>query len=279
MTDLSTQGVTIPAASQESNFLEALGSDIYQFLVPLRNGSSHQFVILPYEIQVGIQGKLQFDKSPGEGLKAQTISLSFDAEGRMRGTPSAYLYMSYYFTMRKDYERALIYLKKAKAAPAQSEQELKAFRQVASLWNGCLHHSLTSLSCQLKAQLAIREMIRTQFSQPVYGKDHEKEYFENNTHVTALYNEYREKIKENGALQEEAFNLKEEDKFELERIQWASFDDWLIKQKSRQTSDSPLVKVESGALLSTRIELSTTNNFSEAHLLTCLIAASNLDRP
>lgn len=232
VTDLNVFEKGLSEDTQERRFLASFGKDQQQFLLPVMQGEDVHFLIFPYKIHSCHNARVDFDASELALSKGQSpLSLSFDKEGNLKGSPSSLLYLSYYFGMKKDYERALYYLKKANEMPAVSEKEKESFEKIAALFMKFPHGSSESLSFQLKAHLAIRDILRTQFSTPHYRRESENEFFAHITHIAKLYKQYSKK--EPSLHENTSWRLKEEDKFKLDRIVWTSFDHWIEKQREK----------------------------------------------
>ncbi len=226
------------SCTHEAHFFEKSGSDTNRFLIPFSEENGYKFHLLPYEIQYTSSGLDFSESSIGlTDLQHVTLNVSFGEEGEMQGSPSSYLYLSYYFCMKKDYERALFYLKKAKKPAALDENEQFIFEKIANYFNHIPFRSESALAFQLKAQLAIRSIREKQFSKTNYTRENEEKYLHTLIGITDLYQVYTQKFSQGKGSD---FKLTDNEISALERIRWSSYKDWTDEQNKKTEKKNSL---------------------------------------
>jgi len=270
VTDLPSSIAALQSTSpqqdtQYKRFFDSFGKDFQQFLLPVRQGKEIQCVINPYTIRSLPNADVHIDHTHPVCAATDTpLIISFDQDGELKGSPSAFAYLAYYFAMKRDLNRASFYMKKAKHVPASSEQERMAFEKIAALFHQIPHRSVESLGFQLKTQLILRDILRTQFSRTHYQRASEAEFFAGITHVTDLYKQYL--AKKTSLHEKSNWSLSAEEEYAFDRIRWTTFENWIEKQKEvdiKAASDSDQRKVHEvpgDVFLSTKI---TEKRFSE----------------
>lgn len=254
--------------SQEDLFLKSLKSDWHSFLIPLKKEEQHQYLLVPSEI-VATNGKLTFNKKstlPITHLNPLTLTIGHE----MEGSPSAYLYLAYYFAMRKDYGRALAYLKKASKAPAASQQEFAMFQHIARYFDNIPYRGVESLHFQLKAQLTIQTILKTQFSETYLSQPH---YANNIGYLAEIYSDYKKKVASSGQ-----DLLKQKEIEALESLLWSSFKQW-VDHEPLDTSQIQYAQLSPAEFETTRFSNKDFKPIHESIFASLLVTAKNLNKP
>ncbi len=267
------------SSQQNERFLSAMGDDHHQFLLPLTHGKAHQFLVLPYEIKSHSGKGLSFDKkSLSDIANDRPITLSIGKDGELIGSPSSFLYLAYYFGMKKDYERAQFYLKKAKKVPAHSDGERIAFEKIAALFGLIPYRAPDSLAFQLKAQLTIRSILNTQFSRTSYNRESENQYVANVDHIERLFKLYQAKKKVDVNME----TLSAADEYSLERIRQVSFNPFVEHQKTKDAQavnqSSEVLPIDESNFQDTKLDLEMLTSLHRDSMYAFVLFAIGLNR-
>lgn len=212
LTDLSDEQLVLRDRSSAKNFLNSLGEMHEQFIFPLTNGKTHTFMIQPYKIQAekGLTG-INFNHNE-KAIKGNLppLTIHFDENGKMEGTPAAFLYLAYYFSHKKNYQLAEHYLNKAKNAAGTTAADAAAVNGLEKLFDEISLKSLRNVAFQLKAQLAIKHIKTHQLGKTVYEPSSAAEFLYNLQHIAKLndiYEKRQHELKEGTLTEEERYQI------------------------------------------------------------------------
>lgn len=271
-----------PAAGR---FLSSLQRDYTQFLLPFESTQGGEFLLLPYQIHASPGEPLKFEKntSPNNGQHLP-ITLSLDKDSTVTSSPSGFLYLAYYFGMKKDYERALFYLKKAKTTAALGDAEAAAFHKIAKFFEKIPHTSLNGLIFQLKAQLAIRKITQIQFSSTLYARENQGGFLANTDHIETLMRRYQKRKESSVNGITTPFRLSHQELFDLERIRQTSFNPIVNLQKAKDAQlkaervGTPL-PIDRDIFISTALNGAELSEIQPTTLIPALLLATSLNKP
>lgn len=213
LTDLSDEKLLFKERSSAKAFLNSLGSMQEQFVLCLTNDKTHTFVLQPYPI-VKHKGTstIQFDqKNSILPPNVPPLTITFDAQGKMEGNPSAFLYLAYYFSQMKNYKLANRYLELSQKAANSSPEEARVIEALEQLLEQSNNSSIRETTFQLRAHLAIKAIKTKQLSQTVYEPENSERFLDNLQHIHKLYSHYCEhqtRIKENPLTETELYDIK-----------------------------------------------------------------------
>lgn len=224
LTDHSPDKLLLFSNSSARHLLDAIGPQHEQFILPLTNGSSHVFLLQPHLIDMK-KGKLSPEILPASypwTRQSIPLTVSFDETGKIEGSPSAFLYLSYYFSFQKKYQFAEHFLNLAMMAPSPSEKELLAFKEIGSLFGKIDSKSIRSVAFQLRAHLAIHSITTRQFSQPLFEPDRDDQFLAMSQRIAELHKVYQAR---KGELTEGV--LSAEELYEIEQMVRSSLREFL----------------------------------------------------
>ncbi len=210
LTDRCDRDIHSIESDNTRKIYEALGPDAGKFLLPLVDEKQSHFLVVPHRIEKthDLEAPYRVDTETGLNAVSQyPLKLSMDHEGKLSGPPSAFLYLAYYYSIQKDFPRALRYLKDAsKAHSASPEEERRAFEHIAGLIDHHPSQSMRAIGFQLKAQAAIYEIRGLMFGARSYEIESLDLYMNHLLRIHSLHKIYWQKIERHEIQKEEMKN-------------------------------------------------------------------------
>ena len=243
--------------SIEGRFLKTLGHLGSEVAIKVRDPSGDLFVLLqPYAIR---RGKTALDTQEiVESELGSPLLLHFDKEGKIKGSPSAFLYLSYLYMQNKDYERSFNYLQRALHEPRISAQEIEHLDWVSSLIHKIPSTSLRKTRFLLKAMLTIHQIRREHFGETLYVDSLSSNYFDEVKQLTEVFEAYQKKMETALAVEisDQIETLTADELDEIETLQRISLKDFSKHYKKKEEvpfwkakkEEFPSIQIDSVAL-------------------------------
>lgn len=150
--------------------------------------------LLELNMPIEKMGLPLFDENTGhtqlivfpDGMAATRIS--FKAEGGVETSTTGYLYLAKLYLEKKQYEKAALYIDKAKGAREANSKDLELLKRIANEIHEIPVTSARSALLKIKAELAVIKVERERVGKSEFN---DEKFIERRNYVSGLYDQYK----------------------------------------------------------------------------------------
>ncbi|MFN4173691.1 MAG: hypothetical protein ACK4HV_01115, partial [Parachlamydiaceae bacterium] len=134
--------------------------------------------------------------------------ITFKAEGGIETSATGYLYLAKLYLSQKQYEKAALYIDKARGAREANKRDLELLRRVADDIREIPVTSARSALLKIKAELTVKKVERERTGKTEFGKE---AFFKDREYLSSLYAQYKRYVEKSPvAVKGEAIEKMEE---------------------------------------------------------------------
>ncbi|NGX42931.1 MAG: hypothetical protein K940chlam7_01219, partial [Chlamydiae bacterium] len=206
LTDLSSNSLSRGAHACAEQFIQLFGIEHEQFMLRLTNDENYLFLMNPHTCYVDKNTKkLVFEKSPSikETRNTPTLSVRMDAEGKLSGSPAAFLYLAYVLSAKGNFKAAHSFLERAQNSPffEEREAETAAFDHVRELIVAQEPETFCAIAFKLKMELALIRLNKSPYGRQWYNPTNTLPFTLDVQRITTLFGKYNNFNKHNTSQQ------------------------------------------------------------------------------